>query len=233
MKTEAEKLEYQYNGAVEELKTSIFDHLKAAGLPITEGKNDSQFAILVSKESPKANPVFIFVNVSVMWKHSEWRTGVLISYSGYAMSQREGFSRHMRPTWDEDKQRWMLKEHDLVRKTKMALKHAADVDAWREKRKRDMAVLDGNVKKAFPAYAVVPEGDDSWPAPLSIYGNRVIIETPWGVVDLQTDDGEAYTIGGITFEIKQTKAVDAATIHELIAKIGAAAQLVNGGAGSS
>lgn len=226
--------EYQYNGAVEDLKMRVVNTLKKNGLPIVRKAGAaSVFTIPV----PECG-VNIEVNVTVTYTTGDWSmqktfTGVRIHYTGYAMSRREGFSKHMRPTWDEDEQRWMFKERDLVRKTKLARKHAADVYAWREKRKRDMAALDGNVKKAFPAYAVVPGGDDSWPAPLSIYGNRVIIETPWGVVDLQTDDGEAYTIAGITFEIKQAKAVDAATIHELIAKIGVAAQLVNGGAGSS
>ena len=206
--------DYKYFGAVEHLKQDVFNTLKEAGLPIARWNKDS-FAIAVPEK-----PVNIAVSVEVTTKDSGLysivsRTfaGTRIHYTGYAMSRQEGFSRHMRPSWDEEGRRWAFKPHDLVRKTRAALQHAARVYDWREKRKGEQEVREERIRAAFP---------ECWEN-LRIHGNVVEISTTWGEVSLKTEDGRGYTISEIEFtdphrpieplSIKYILAQIEATIH--------------------
>ena len=215
--------DYKYNGAVEVLKTEVFNTLKEAGLPIAKWNKDS-FAIAVPEK-----PVNIAVSVEVTTKDSGLysivsRTfaGTRIHYTGYAMSRQEGFSRHMRPSWDEEGRRWAFKPHDLVRKTRAALQHAARVYDWREKRKGEQEVREARIRAAFPE-CDVPLDSNPWERNLRIYGNRVEISAAWGEVSLKTEDGRGYTISEIEFtdphrpieplSIKYILAQIEATIH--------------------
>ena len=233
METEVPKgnYDYKYAGGFADLQIRAFNTLKEAGIPIVRKPGEADvFSIIVPKTPPEVNPVFVDVNVTITYTTDTWSrfktfTGVRIYYTGYAMSRREGFSKHMRPTWDADGKMWDFRPPDLVRKTKLAMKHAADVYDWREKRKANMAAMDGNVKKAFPTYAAIPEGGEVWDAPLSIYGNRVGIETRWGELGLQTDDGIGYTICDVEFHQHQVP-ISAEAIHKLIAAIDGIVQLM-------
>jgi len=211
--------DYKYFGAVEHLKQDVFNTLKEVGFIIKREREGAGGVFKIPiPDIPGAS--FIYVNVEVTTKDSGLysivsRTfaGTRIHYTGYAMSRQEGFSRHMRPSWDEEGRRWAFKPHDLVRKTQAALQHAARVYDWREKRKGEQEVREARIRAAFP---------ECWEN-LRIHGNVVEISTTWGEVSLKTEDGRGYTISEIEFtdphrpieplSIKYILAQIEATIH--------------------
>jgi len=196
--------DYKYFGAVEQLKIDVFNILKEAGLSIArDRRRPATFSIHVA-EVGSVNPVFIDVNVEVTEKtlttyHVRRAfTGTRIYYTGYAMSRAAGFSKNMRPTWDEAGRRWKFRSVDLVRKTQAALQHAANTHDFRKKRIIEKEAMEERIRTAFPAYDV-PAESDPWERNLRLYGNRVEIETAWGEATLETQDGISFSIKKITF----------------------------------